>query len=448
MATTTSLTGTSPLSVTFTGDKSYDPDGDQLFYEWAFSDGTYLNVANPVKTFTTQIGQHGSGSTTRFTAQLTVIDSKGQRSTGQVFNIQLTDTTPTAKITNPINNAKYALDKSTSYTLAATITNAGANNSILWKVKLRRGSSEQLVTTRSDNNPVIDLSPVGCDGVDTYYVITLNVTGIGGTTSAQDSVKIYPDCNSSKLTITGLTATTLSSNSVRLSWTNPTLPFDKVLVTGGTSSGLTEIPLESSYTANPSFIGNGSDIPVVGKVLFQGTSTSLVVTDLTAGQRYYFRVYARAGNGWSGGVEVSATPTSATSSSPGSVSAVDPTKCYRLVSRLSGKVLGISGTAQSDGDKLTQQTDATKLTQGWRFTAAGGDYYSIQVLSTQKGIQVAGSSTADDALLEQWTYWGGAHQQWRLVRNAEGISVFSTATPARPSPFVGRAQLKGHRSVR
>ncbi|RYF47543.1 MAG: T9SS type A sorting domain-containing protein, partial [Cytophagaceae bacterium] len=38
----------------------------------------------------------------------------------------------------------------------------------------------------------------------------------------------------------------------------------------------------------------------------------------------------------------------------------------------------------------------------------------------QKAIQVAGGSSADDALLEQWTYWGGSHQQWRLVRNGEG----------------------------
>ena len=116
----------------------------------------------------------------------------------------------------------------------------------------------------------------------------------------------------------------------------------------------------------------------------------------------------------------SARPSTANLSAPGSVSAVEANKCYRLVSRLSGKVLGIDGTAQSDGDKLTQQTDANKLTQGWRFTAADGGYYSIQVLATQKGIQVANSSTADDALLEQWTYWGGSHQQWRLVRNADG----------------------------
>ena len=517
VATSTPLTGTSPLSVTFTGNKSYDPDGDPITYEWNFGDGSsYSADPNPVKVFTAKVGSQGIGQILNYTVQLTVIDSKGFRSPVQTFSVKLNNSNPTAQITNPVNTAKYALDKSTSYTLAATITNAGSNNSILWKVKLRRGNSEQLVTTRSDNNPVIDISPVGCDGVDTYYLITLNVIGSGGTASAQDSVKIYPDCNSPKLTVTGLTATTLSSSSVRLNWTNPTLAFDKVLVVGRAGSGLTNIPLEPAYTANASFTGNGSDLPGGGKVLYQGTSNSVVVTDLTAGQLYSFQVYAHAGNGWSGGLEVNATPAGATANrppvvvatstsltgtsplsvtftgdksydpdgdqlfyewafsdgtylnvanpvktftpqtgqhgsgsitrftaqltvtdskaqrstsqvfnisltdSPGSVSVVDANKCYRLVSRLSGKVLAISSTAQNDGDKLTQQTDATKLTQGWRFTPTDAGYYSIQGLSTPKGIQVSGSSTADDALLEQWTYWGGAHQQWRLVRNGEG----------------------------
>ncbi|WP_158552634.1 RICIN domain-containing protein [Spirosoma telluris] len=83
----------------------------------------------------------------------------------------------------------------------------------------------------------------------------------------------------------------------------------------------------------------------------------------------------------------SATMTSAIFSSPGSVSAVDPTKCYRLVSRLSGKVLAISGTAQSDGDKLTQQTDANKLTQGWKFTSAGGTITASRCCQLRKAFR-------------------------------------------------------------
>ncbi|WP_157618432.1 RICIN domain-containing protein, partial [Spirosoma spitsbergense] len=468
VATTSSLTGTAPLSVTFTGDKSYDPEGDPLTYEWQFyssdSDREYVQGANQVRVFSPKSGKSGVGVITRFFALLTVTDSKGLKSTSQVFTIQLTDTAPTAKITNPVNNAKYALDKSTSYTLAANITNAGSDNSILWQVKLRRGTSEQLITTRSDNNPVVDLSPVGCDGVDTYYLISLTVTGIGRTASAQDSVKIYPDCTTPNLLVTNLTATPYNTVSdVRVSWTNPATPFDEVLVVGKAGSGFTDIPLGLDYTANASFTGNGTDL-YGGKVLYKGTGTSVLVTDLTAGQRYYFRVYTRKGNGWNGGVEVSATPatsnrppvvvaesTSLTGTSPLSVTftgsnssdpdgdpityewdfgdgsfsseanpvhtftimprrqgvpqlsysvklkvtdnkggisfsqtlvvslrsselAIDPNKCYRLVSRLSGKVLGVSGSAQNDGDKLVQQTDANQLTQGWRFTPADGGY--------------------------------------------------------------------------
>ena len=630
VATTTSLTGASPLSVTFTGSSSYDPDGDPITYEWDFGDGsTYATQANPVHVFTAKAGSQGVGLVLNYTVKLTVIDNKGLRSPVQTFYVRLNNSNPTVRITNPVNNGKYALDKSTSYTLGATVTGNSIKSQI-WQVKLRHNNHEQLITTASGANPVVTISPVGCDGDDYYYVIAVNVTDFNNL-SGQDSVRIYPDCNSPKLNVTGLTATTVNSSSVQLNWTNPTLPFDKVLVVGRAGSALTDIPLEPAYTANPSFTGNGSDLPGGGKVLYQGTGSSVAVTDLTAGQLYYFRVYAHAGNGWSGGVEVSATPSAVTAnrppvavatttsltgsaplsvtftgsnsydpdgdpltyewqfyssdedrqyvqganqvrsfspkpgksgvgvitrfyalltvtdskglrstsqlftiqlndtaptakitnpvnnakyaldkstsytlaanitnagsnnsilwqvklrrgtseqlittrsdvnpvvdiapvgcdgvdtyylitlkvtgiggtasaqdsvkiypdcnpSPPGSVTAVDPGKCYRLVSRLSGKVLGVGGSAQNDGDPLIQQTDASQLTQGWRFTPADGGYYSISVLATRKGIQVSNYSTADDASLEQWTYWGGSHQQWTAQRNAEGYFTFS-----------------------
>ncbi|GAB3949044.1 hypothetical protein GCM10028805_24750 [Spirosoma harenae] len=420
VATTTSLTGSSPLSVTFTGSQSYDPDGDQLVYQWSFSDGTVVNQANPIKVFSVQTGNQGVGSISTYTAQLTVIDIKGQRSSSQVFTISLNNTT-TVKITNPVNNAKYALDKATSYTLTATTTNA-SNTSPLWQVKLRRGNREQLVKTTSGNNAVIDISPVGCDGQDTYYLITASATPIGGGAAVKDSVKIYPDCNSSKLNVTGLTATTLSSSSVRLNWTNPTLPFEKVLVVGGTSAGLTDIPLEPNYTANSSFTGNGSDIPSVGKVLYQGTGTTVTITELTAGQPYYFRVYARAGNGWSGGVEVSATPTNPTSTTSTSVTTVEYDKCYRIVSRVSGKVLGVEGSSQDDGALVKQRTDANALSQRWRFESVGNGFYKIGAVHSNKAIDVIWSSQDNGMGIEQWTFNGdwSFNQHFSLQRNASG----------------------------
>ncbi|MBO0950169.1 RICIN domain-containing protein [Fibrella forsythiae] len=513
VASSTPLTGTSPLSVTFTGNKSSDPDGDPITYQWDFGDGTFSTEANPVKVFTIRPGAQGVPQRS-YSVKLTVSDNRGGIATSQTFVVSLNSTAPTVQITNPVNNAKYALDKATSYTFAATVTNASSSLTYLWQVKLRHNNSEQLVSTTSGANPVVEISPAGCDGDTYYYLVGLKVTDATGAT-AQDSVKIYPDCTSPKLTVTGLTATTASSGNssrVLLRWTNPTVSFDDVLVVGKVGSGFTEIPLDINYVANASFTGNGSDL-YGGKVLYQGTGTSLLVTELTAGQRYYFRVYARKGRGWSGGVEVSIVPTAAnrppvvvatstslTGTSPLSVTftgnkssdpdgnpityqwdfgdgsfsteanpvkvftirpgaqgipqssysvrltvsddrggiaispillvslsspsaAIEPGKCYRIQPRGSGLALNVPAGSGSDGTKLQLNTDAGQPWQKWQFTA-DGSYYRISVQHNQKGIQVRNGSTADDALLEQWTYWGGNYQQWTAQRNAEGYYSF------------------------
>lgn len=518
VATATSLSGTSPLSVTFTGNKSYDPDGDPITYEWDFGDGSvYSNEANPVKVFTAKTGNQGVGLILNYTVRLTVIDNKGLKSPVQTFYVSLKDI-PTVRITNPVNGASYPLDKSTSYTLGATVT-GGNIGSQIWQVKLRQNNREQLVKTTSGSAPVVDLSPVGCDGQDVYYVISVKVTNNGGL-SAQDSVKIYPDCNSPKLNVTGLTATTITSSSVQLNWTNPTLPFDKVLVVGKAGSALTDIPLEPNYTASSSFTGTGSVLSGGGKVLYQGTGTSVSVSDLTPGQTYYFRVYARAGNGWSGGVQVSTAPAIpnrppvavATTSSltgasplsvtltgdksydpdgdnlayewsisdgtvlyganqvktfsiqtgphgagiistftvkltvidlkgvrsssqtftislntsqpttPNSVSVVDASKCYRLVSRSSNKVLGVEGASLDDGAPIRQRTDANQLAQGWRFESVGDGYYKIGALHSNKAMDVVYGSQENGAGIQQWTFSGNwsYNQHFALQWNTGG----------------------------
>jgi PKD repeat protein len=60
--------GTAPLTVSFTGDSSYDPDGTVVGYEWDFGDGTGSSEANPAHTYS----QAGA-----YTATLTVTDNDG-----------------------------------------------------------------------------------------------------------------------------------------------------------------------------------------------------------------------------------------------------------------------------------------------------------------------------------------------------------------------------------
>lgn len=68
VATASTLTGTAPLAVNFTGSNSTDSDGTIASYQWAFGDGGTSTSANPQHTYT------AAGS---YTATLTVTDNSG-----------------------------------------------------------------------------------------------------------------------------------------------------------------------------------------------------------------------------------------------------------------------------------------------------------------------------------------------------------------------------------
>ena len=108
---------------------------------------------------------------------------------------------------------------------------------------------------------------------------------------------------------TGL-GTTPALSTVALSWTAPTGCYDEVMIvaspaanTGGTPSGN-----GSAYTANLAYtsgtaFGNGF-------VAYKGTTSPQIITGLTSGITYFFKVFTRNGANWSVGVEASTTTTS------------------------------------------------------------------------------------------------------------------------------------------
>ena len=68
-ATADPLSGAAPLSVTFVGSESSDPDGDMLSYHWDFGDGSSSTQASPAHTFS-DVGD--------YTVTLTVTDTEGR----------------------------------------------------------------------------------------------------------------------------------------------------------------------------------------------------------------------------------------------------------------------------------------------------------------------------------------------------------------------------------
>ncbi|NBY42281.1 MAG: PKD domain-containing protein [Verrucomicrobia bacterium] len=72
---TTPTSGTTPLTVSFVGSNSYDPDGAIASYVWNFGDGTSSTLSNVTHTYST------AGT---YNASLTVTDNSGAQSVGTV----------------------------------------------------------------------------------------------------------------------------------------------------------------------------------------------------------------------------------------------------------------------------------------------------------------------------------------------------------------------------
>lgn len=105
---------------------------------------------------------------------------------------------------------------------------------------------------------------------------------------------------------------------------------------------------------------------------------------------------------------------------PASAATVDTTAWYELVNRNSGKVMDVSGVSTADGALIHQWTRTNANNQHFQFVDAGGGYYKLKARHSGKVIDVSGWSTADGAAIHQWTDTGGANQQFRLADSDNG----------------------------
>jgi PKD repeat protein len=292
------ISGASPLTVSFSSSGSIDPDGGSLKYLWDFGDGTTSTQANPTHTFS------GTGILS-FTVTLTVTDPTSL-SSSKSLHISINNTPPTAKIISPVNNSLYSILNATQVQLAATVTDNEtiAGMQYAWEVVLRHNNHEHREPAVNDPSPSVQISPVGCDGENYYYMIQLTVTDSGGST-ATDSVKIYPDCSTGGLSVSNLIATS-QIGSVLLTWSNPFGSFDEIMVAAKAAKGFLTNPSGTNYIASSDFNGTGT-LFEGGKIVYKSNGQSVTVSHLVPGAKYYFRVFTRVGNSWTGGIETSAT---------------------------------------------------------------------------------------------------------------------------------------------
>ncbi len=165
------LNGTSPLTVTFDAEDSYDPDGSIMTYQWDFGDGNTDSGAEVSHTFT-------AASVHTFTVTLVVTDNDGATGT----STQTIEVHPAASGTGAGNNAPTARftvspsygDSPLTVTFDASLSSDVDGEIVLYGWDFGDGS------TGSGESLTHEFTSV----VTTNYTVTLTVTDDDGATAS------------------------------------------------------------------------------------------------------------------------------------------------------------------------------------------------------------------------------------------------------------------------
>ncbi|SJN43813.1 putative glycosyl hydrolase [Microbacterium esteraromaticum] len=97
-------------------------------------------------------------------------------------------------------------------------------------------------------------------------------------------------------------------------------------------------------------------------------------------------------------------------------------KTYRIVSRASGKPIGVCAGATNDGACLFQWSDDGDADQRWTLADAGNGYLNLVNVGSGKAMDVPGGTTTDGTQLQQWSISGSGNwnQQWSIQHVGDG----------------------------
>jgi hypothetical protein len=131
---------------------------------------------------------------------------------------------------------------------------------------------------------------------------------------------------------------------------------------------------------------------------------------------------------------VGPSATAATGNPSHTTSAMRPATAqfyYQFVNYNSGKCLDVTGRSTANGAILQQWTclsGSSASNQGWFFIpAARSGYYTVVNLHSNKCLDVTGRSTVNGTAIQQWTCNGGTNQEWfpRVVQNNPAATIYN-----------------------
>lgn len=131
-ANATPTDGQPPLTVNFSSQGSYDPDGQAITYQWNFGNGVTSTQANPSYTY---------NAPGLYTAVLTATDTLGATNTDGVLII-VGNTAPSASITAPVTNTTYSVGEVINFSGTALDAEEGTlpSSKLAWEVLLHHNA--------------------------------------------------------------------------------------------------------------------------------------------------------------------------------------------------------------------------------------------------------------------------------------------------------------------
>jgi PKD repeat protein len=185
--------GPSPLSVSFSGAGSTDPEGGALTYSWNFGDGATATGISPSHTFVA-----AGGAPARFDVTLTVTDPAGM-SHQTTMVVSPNNSPPVVDITSLYDGMLYPMPadgSDTVFPLLATVSDAehgAAGVACQWRVILHHDSHEHPEPPLAQCVAQAVITPLGCGDAEFSYEVVFTGTDAHGL-AASDVVMLLPDC--------------------------------------------------------------------------------------------------------------------------------------------------------------------------------------------------------------------------------------------------------------
>jgi PKD repeat protein len=182
---TNRTSGPAPLSVSFDGRDSTDPDSDPLTYEWSFGDGATATGATPSHTYQ---------NPNTYTANLTVRDGRGGQDS-ETVQITAGNTPPVAHVSGDTSyrgGETFTLQGSATDQQQGTIPPAG----LRWDVRVIHVDHTHVLGSFSGAE--LARPAIVDHDADAHYEITLTATDAGGLAD-QATVTLDPETTTVRL---------------------------------------------------------------------------------------------------------------------------------------------------------------------------------------------------------------------------------------------------------